>query len=326
MKDRLNQWASLLNKYGKEKVPFFFMMDFEMQKPVVLPLSEVDNNNILFDVNGVRNYIPSGNAPCFSTFAKHPVSHDVFDERFQKVQNHLRYGNSFLVNLTFSTPIETNLSLKEIFFNAKQAYKLWIKDQFVVFSPETFVKIKDGIIHSHPMKGTIDAFIPNAASIILDDKKEAAEHATIVDLIRNDLSMVAENVTVEAYRYIETIHTNQKDLLQVSSLISGRLSDNWKEHIGDILLQILPAGSICGAPKAKTLQIIKEAEMSSRDYYTGVMGVFDGEKLDTGVMIRFVEQQTNGLVFRSGGGITAQSNSLDEYNEMVDKVYFPWHE
>lgn len=326
MADKLNRWASLLNKYGKEKVPFFFMMDFEMQKPVVLPLNEVDKNDLLFDVNGICNDVHVENPPLVSTFAKHPISHHVFHARFQKVQNHLRYGNSFLVNLTFPTPIETNLSLKEIFLNAKQPYKLWVKDQFVVFSPETFVKIEKGIIHSHPMKGTIDASIPNAASIILEDKKEAAEHATIVDLIRNDLSMVAENVTVEAYRYIETIHTNQKDLLQVSSLISGSLPDNWNEHIGDILLKLLPAGSICGAPKPKTLQIIKDAEMSNRDYYTGVMGVFDGEKLDTGVMIRFVEQQTNGLVFRSGGGITAQSNSLDEYNEMVDKVYFPWRE
>ena len=74
--------------------------------------------------------------------------------------------------------------------------------RFVCFSPEKFVKIKNEMIYSYPMKGTIDASLPEAEQVLMGDKKEAAEHATIVDLIRNDLSRVAEHVSVDKYRYI----------------------------------------------------------------------------------------------------------------------------
>lgn len=89
-------------------------------------------------------------------------------------------------------------------------------------------------------------------------------------------------------------------------------------------MKLLPAGSISGAPKPKTLDIIKEAELDKRGYYTGIMGIFDGNSFDSAVMIRYVEKKGKQLVFRSGGGITAQSKAHEEYNEMVDKVYFPW--
>lgn len=81
--------------------------------------------------------------------------------------------------------------MKDVFVSSEARYKLWMKDRFVVFSPEIFVKIRDEHIYSYPMKGTIDATLPDARRRILEDPKETAEHATIVDLIRNDLSMVA---------------------------------------------------------------------------------------------------------------------------------------
>ena len=84
-----------------------------------------------------------------------------------------------------------------------------MKDRFVVFSPEIFVKIRDEHIYSFPMKGTIDATLPDARRRILDDPKEMAEHATIVDLIRNDLSMVATEVMVARYRYIDELPTHK---------------------------------------------------------------------------------------------------------------------
>jgi para-aminobenzoate synthetase component 1 len=200
---------------------------------------------------------------------------------------------------------------------------MW-KDRFVVFSPESFVRIKDGVISSFPMKGTIDAGLPDAREVLLNNAKELAEHNTIVDLIRNDLSIMAKQVRVERFRYIDTIRTNFKDLLQVSSEIAGVLETGYASRIGDILFSMLPAGSVSGAPKKRTLEIIREAEVSPRGYYTGVMGRFDGRDLDSGVMIRFIEQTPKGLVFRSGGGITCFSDPRSEYNEMVDKVYVPF--
>mgnify|MGYP000058255639 CR=1 FL=1 len=235
------------------------------------------------------------------------------------------YGviTSFLTNLTCRTPIETNLSLKDIFFRSKAMYKLWVRDQFTVFSPEIFVRIQQGKISSYPMKGTLDASLPSAVRQLMDDPKEAAEHATIVDLIRNDLSIVADRVSVSRYRYIDKLQTNRGTILQTSSEIQGTLPDNYRENLGHILFKLLPAGSITGAPKKKTMQIISEAETYERGFYTGVMGYFDGSSLDSAVMIRFVEQEGDRMYFKSGGGITCRSEVESEYHEMKQKVYVP---
>ena len=86
---------------------------------------------------------------------------------------------------------------------------------------------------------------------------------------------------------------------------------------------MLPAGSISGAPKKKTLEIIEEAEGYDRGFFTGVFGYFDGRNLDSAVMIRFIERQGDQLVFKSGGGVTSFSECKQEYVELIDKVYVP---
>ena len=91
--------------------------------------------------------------------------------------------------------------------------------------------------------------------------------------------------------------------------------------IGNILDALLPAGSISGAPKKRTLEIIREAESGPRGYYTGVFGVFDGKNMESAVMIRYIEQTDSGLTYRSGGGITHLSDARAEYEEMLTKVY-----
>ena len=219
---------------------------------------------------------------------------------------------------------------------------------FVCFSPETFVRIKGGRIYSYPMKGTLDASLPNAEKQLMEDLKEAAEHATIVDLIRNDLSRVAEDVRVDKYRYIDVLHTNKGDILQTSSEISGRLPEDYPHHLGEILDAQLPAGSITGAPKDKTMQIIQEAEGYDRGFYTGIMGIYDQGELNSAVMIRFIEEETSPvdfeadgeknfkasegkgdeasrkLYFKAGGGITSKSDCRREYEEVIQKIYLPF--
>lgn len=254
---------------------------------------------------------------------KHPEEYEKYFRKFNHVQREIRYGNSYLLNLTCSTPIELSISLRDVFLMSRARYKLWVDEKFVCFSPETFVTIRDGIIRSFPMKGTIDASIPDAGNIILNDPKESAEHYTIVDLIRNDLNTVSKYVKVERFRYIETIETREKKLLQVSSEISGELEGNYLSRIGNIIFSLLPAGSVSGAPKKKTTKIIREVEKSERGYYTGIFGIFDGKNLDSGVMIRFIEKRNEGYIFRSGGGITSFSNGETEYREMIDKIYVP---
>jgi para-aminobenzoate synthetase component 1 len=157
----------------------------------------------------------------------------------------------------------------------------------------------------------------------LANKKEAAEHATVVDLLRNDLSKVASNVNVEEYRYVQEIITSKGKLLQVSSKITGQLPYDWQKNIADILLEMLPAGSVTGAPKKKTLEIIADIESHNRGFYTGVFGIFDGQELDSAVMIRFIEQRNGQLFYKSGGGVTTQSTAEEEYNELIQKIYVP---
>ena len=110
------------------------------------------------------------------------------------------------------------------------------------------------------MKGTINATLPDAENQLLTNEKEQREHYTIVDLMRNDLSMVAKNIQVKKFRYIDRIKTQKGEILQTSSEIYGKLNENWQNQIGDILEKLLPAGSISGAPKEKTTQIIQQAE------------------------------------------------------------------
>ena len=311
----------LMNELGSRREPFLFVVDFEMNEPMILTLQQAEDIGLSYDINHYTNCRASERPQKELTFKKRPVPFDEYRQAFEKVIEQLHQGNSYLVNLTFPTKIDISLTLEEILWSAQAKYKLLLRDSFVVFSPEAFVQIRDGIISSFPMKGTIDAGLDDAEEKILNDSKEIAEHSTVVDLIRNDLSSVAKQVRVEQFRYIDHVRTNVKHLLQVSSKITGRLPPDYHRHIGMILFTLLPAGSVTGAPKKKTVEIIRAIESSRRGYYTGVAGYFDGENLDSGVMIRYIEQTRDGLVFKSGGGITVFSNDKKEYEEMVDKVY-----
>ena len=312
-----------INRWGKERKPFIFILDFELKNPIVLPLQDAAENGIYFTFDNLKNVDIHEIKKREFTFQKFPVSYAVFKKSFDQVLTEIKLGNTFLTNLTFPTSIETDLTLWEIFHQSEAPYKLLFKDQFVIFSPELFIRISAGTIASYPMKGTIDASIRDAETKILSDPKEIAEHHTIVDLIRNDLSLVATNVKVEKFRYLNTIKTHDKTLLQVSSEVTGQLPEVYHGHLGEILSKLLPAGSICGAPKKKTLEIISKSEIYNRGYYTGVFGIFDGTNLQSAVMIRFIEKSGEKFIFKSGGGITFLSDPEKEYQELIDKVYVP---
>ncbi|MEI8201831.1 MAG: aminodeoxychorismate synthase component I [Bacteroidota bacterium] len=312
-----------MNEYGKLGIPFVFIVDFLMKSPLLFTLDQIPSDEIWFDFNGFSNINKPDLALKELQFSKFPIPFSDYAVVFDKIMQQLRYGNSYLLNLTFETPIKTNYSQEELFLESQAKYKMFWKDHFVVFSPEIFIKINGHTISSFPMKGTIDAAIPNAESVLKSDKKEFAEHCTIVDLIRNDLSMVAKNVKVRRFAYADYIKTHHKTLIQLSSEIEGTLPLDFKAHLGDILFTLLPAGSVSGAPKRKTVEIICENEPSQRGYYTGVMGCFDGQNLDSAVMIRYIDVSDEIWHYKSGGGITINSNCLKEYNEMIDKVYVP---
>ena len=380
--DKINQLAS-------QDEPFLFVINYQGDKAFIRLLSDIIPEECLFDFEGRGNFSHAwketwkeGNSE--TTWQIEPPLYEDYERSFNIVKSNIMAGNSYLTNLTCRVPVSCNLSLEDIFHRAKGKYKLLLKrkrtqaedkdhlkeeaqnkahlkeenieenlNPFVCFSPETFVRIKGGRIYSYPMKGTLDASLHDAEKQLMEDRKEAAEHATIVDLIRNDLSRVAEDVRVDKYRYIDVLHTNKGDILQTSSEISGRLPEDYPHHLGEILEAQLPAGSITGAPKDKTMQIIQEAEGYDRGFYTGIMGIYDQGELNSAVMIRFIEEETSPvdfetdgeknfkakegkasegkepkasreLYFKAGGGITSKSDCRKEYEEVIQKIYLPF--
>ena len=315
--ERMNDLA------GKGR-PFLLVTDYRQEHSYVEEISEVDSDFCRYSFNGVTNV----EKECEEydgtlIWEVAPPTLEEYRIAFDVVKDNILAGNSYLTNLTCKVPVETNLTLEAIFRYSDAKYKLWLKDTLVCFSPEIFVRIEEGKIKSFPMKGTIDASLPDARRLLMNDGKEAAEHATIVDLIRNDLSMVSEQVTVTRYRFCDCLETNKGPILQTSSEICGVLPEDYLSHVGDIVFRLLPAGSITGAPKPKTMEIIAEAENYERGFYTGVMGYFDGRNLDSAVMIRFIEQENGHLYFKAGGGITSKSALESEYNEVIQKIYVP---
>ena len=369
--------------------PFLFVINYQGDKAFIRLLSDINPEECLFDFEGRGNLSHVWKETwkeetsekeilkeeiSETTWQIEPPLYEDYERSFNIVKSNIMAGNSYLTNLTCRVPVSCNLSLEEIFHRAKGKYKLLLRRKrtqaedkahlkeenieenltpFVCFSPETFVRIKGGRIYSYPMKGTLDASLPDAKKQLMEDRKEAAEHATIVDLIRNDLSRVAEDVRVDKYRYIDVLHTNKGNILQTSSEISGRLPEDYPHHLGEILDAQLPAGSITGAPKDKTMQIIQEAEGYDRGFYTGIMGIYDQGELNSAVMIRFIEEETSPvdfetdgeknfkakegkasegkepkasreLYFKAGGGITSKSDCQREYEEVIQKIYLPF--
>lgn len=310
-----------INELASEREPFLFVLSYDLKEQFVQKLNELDSD-IFFKIANQRNY---PRTPIKKTYylGKSPLAFQEYKKSLEKVLEEIRLGNTYLLNLTFKTPIETDLSLKEIFTYAKAKYKLYFKDEFICFSPEKFIEIVDNEISTYPMKGTIEASVSNAKEKILANKKEMAEHVMVVDLMRNDLGIVGNSITVEDFRYVEKIQAGEKELLQVSSKITAKLPANWNETLGDLLQKLLPAGSITGTPKKSTVNIIDNIENYERGFYTGIFGIYDGRNLYSAVMIRFIEKEDEQLYYKSGGGITIDSDAKSEYEELIDKIYLP---
>jgi len=311
-----------INLLGQNSTPFLFIISYDKTKIFAQALDKLDDD-IFYKLEDWRNYPVKKREKEF-TFSKSPVSFLAYKKAFEHILVEIRSGNTYLLNLTFKTPIKSSFDLKEIFTYARAKFKLYFKDQLICFSPERFVDIQNITIATHPMKGTIDADLPHAEESILNNEKEKAEHVMIVDLMRNDLGIVGTDVKVEKFRYVEKIKAGRKELLQVSSKITAKLNENWRDNIGTLLDNLTPAGSVTGTPKRSTVNIINNIENYDRGFYTGIFGVFDGKDLRSGVMIRFIEEENGTLIYKSGGGITIDSDAQSEYEELIDKIYLPF--
>ncbi|KXB36699.1 para-aminobenzoate synthase component I [Bacteroidales bacterium KA00251] len=323
---KAEQAFQAMNRLGKARVPFLFAFNFDLTQAFIVEHPEKQQKILYKTPLGtncpIQEQVLRSKTPKLTIS---PITYENYLNCFEVIRKGQLDGDTFLANLTVKTPIKTHLSLEEIYAYSQAKYKLLVPGNFVSFSPESFVKIDlpSSRIETRPMKGTINADLPQAEEKILNDPKEKAEHYTIVDLMRSDLARIATHIAVERFRYIDKLTTNKGGLLQVSSLITGQLPKESASQLGDIFRHLLPAGSISGAPKPATIRLIHKAEKESRGFYSGVFGIFDGKIVDSGVLIRFIAQKGSQMYYHSGGGITIHSDPQSEYREVLEKIYIP---
>ncbi len=255
----------------------------------------------------------------------------------EKIQEYIRRGDTYQTNLTqqFRAKLPEDLTAEKIFWRLRKnnpaPFAAFIKrenDTVISISPERFFKIENGEIQTSPIKGTIKRGENNAEderlkNELLKSAKDLAENTMIVDLLRNDLGRVCEfgSVAVEKLCQLETHPT----FFHLVSTVSGKLKENIK--FSEILKAVFPCGSITGAPKIRTMQIIDELETANRGLSMGAIGCsIQNSKfkiqnsIDLNVAIRTMVIKNQEAVFNVGGGILIDSIAENEYEETLVKA------
>ncbi|GAA5588434.1 isochorismate synthase MenF [Acinetobacter calcoaceticus] len=257
-------------------------------------------------------------------------SKEQYFEAFYKIQEYIKAGDCYQINLTqeFKANFTGSLLNKaEDLWNLTNApYAGYLKlDQFELLScsPELFIEFNQNKqIKTRPIKGTMPRYENIEKDFISkqtlkNSQKDQAENVMIVDLLRNDLSIYANTGSVKTTQLFEIESFNQ--VHHMVSEIVATLKDDINPM--QMLLSALPGGSITGAPKIRAMQIIEELEGEARGAYCGTLGYFNFD--GTGrwnILIRSFQQYQNQLSLWAGGGITIASNAEAEYQESLDKI------
>ena len=248
-----------------------------------------------------------------------------YDDWFVRVQEQLRLGNSYEVNLTYREsvtsavdPVEAYLRLREVNPAPYAAYLQHDGVSVLSSSPERFATVdRRRWVETKPIKGTT----PRGATpeedeahreALRTDPRYRAENLMIVDLLRNDLSMVCEpgTVTVPVLMDVESY----ANVHQLVSTVRGHLREGVTTV--EALRALFPAGSMTGAPKLRTMEVIADVETDSRGVYAGALGWIGGDgRADLGVVIRTLVARDGVYTLGTGGGITVRSDAASEYDE-----------
>ncbi|VWX59185.1 aminodeoxychorismate synthase component I [Sphingorhabdus sp. 109] len=278
---------------------------------------------------------------------KPSISRDAYEAAFKKVQNYINNGDIYQANLTFRAEMDFSghpLALYAAIRDRAQAGYggvVFDGDNWMLsFSPELFFALKDGRITAKPMKGTAARVAdPTADAAVQDhlqsDPKQRAENLMIVDLLRNDLSRVAQrgSVAVPELFHIESYPT----IHQMTSTVTAQLQDGLDAV--DIIRQIFPCGSITGAPKIRAMEIIDElesapqgspADHAPRGIYCGSIGRIDAPDaqgrsdaaFNVAIRTFFLQEGKETLSIGLGSGIVADSDGEDEWRECLAKGRF----
>jgi len=263
--------------------------------------------------------------------SKLQIGEDAYAEKILRIQDYLSRGHSYQVNFTDritgtfeGSPIALHRRLLQAQPVSYAAYIDCGRYQILSFSPELFYRTTNGQIEVRPMKGTWPRGTTleednAAADHLRNDEKNRAEHVMIVDLLRNDIGKVCRMGSVHVDRLMEVEH--YRTLLQLTSTITGTLDA--RQSPSAIFTALFPSGSITGAPKRRTMEIIRELEEAPRDVYTGAIGYFgpNGEACFN-VAIRTLRTEQQRFTLGVGGGITVGSNAADEFAECKLKASF----
>lgn len=282
-----------------------------------------------------ENYLPS---ECLSDIHLHPnaqISYKEYENSLKRIKEHIALGNTYQVNYTYEYLVDkcsSSLSIYEhILTNQKTPYNVFLKNKYeeiLSFSPELFFEIENNTIRTKPMKGTVGRGKNKKEDeknidFLKNDIKNKAENVMIVDLLRNDLGKIAKTVSVKVDKLFE-IETH-KTLHQMTSEVTAELMPDIT--LFEIFKAIFPCGSITGAPKIRTMQIIEDEEKGKRDIYCGAIGLISKEKTVFSVPIRILHKLNDEKFYRLrvGGAIVWDSDILDEWEETRTKIKFLNH-
>ena len=259
------------------------------------------------------------------------ISYNDYQKKILTIGRYLRSGDTYQVNYTNAYQFEIAGDPVSLFCDLKQrqptSYCAFIRyndGHILSFSPELFFRKTGNIITVRPMKGTAPrgkflADDENQLAWLRGDEKNRSENLMIVDLLRNDVGRVAEpgSVSVKEMFGIETYQT----LFQMTSTITARLRDGTSNY--DLFKSLFPSGSVTGAPKIRTMQIIRELEQRPRGIYTGAIGFFAPNKNAVfNVAIRTIDIRNGKGVMGVGSGIVIDSDPSTEYRECLLKARF----
>lgn len=251
---------------------------------------------------------------------------------FNHVKEELRAGNTYEVNLTHPFQVHASLPDNSLFAalyrRQPTPYAALLENEYetiLSFSPELFYALRDGVIYTKPMKGTCkrggspadDAAIKLALS---EDKKNRAENVMIVDLLRNDLSRIAKISSVRVPRLFEV--ETHPTLHQMTSEVVADLRDD--VGLLELWQAIFPCGSITGAPKISTMEIIERLESEPRGVYCGAIAYLSPQESLVSVPIRILQRRAGELsyLYRVGGAVVWDSDLEDEWQECHTKLAF----
>lgn len=259
---------------------------------------------------------------------KTTINKKIYNDSFKKIQNHIKAGDIYQINLTHRLEATTTIPARTLFTkiittNDVETFTYIEGDNFEILSasPEKFIKIKNNKIETCPIKGTRPRGINKKEDKLLEkelinSEKEIAELNMITDLLRNDIGKISKTGSVKL-KENRSISKHSK-VWHTYSKITGELAIPPIEA----LISMLPGGSITGCPKKRAIEIIDKLELVTRGVYTGVIGQINnqGKELDFNIAIRTIIKKNDKLYLQVGGGIVIDSNQKSEFEETLHKA------